>query len=121
MAYSRPCREPVLWRPGVARPHRPYTGAITVQKRIRPARAGRIGGEQRARLRRRARKLWLWEVQFHADAIGIVEKELGVAGTRHDALTELYPLGLQALAHAVNVISRKGDMVEPTGILVFLL
>src|SRR6478672_9764641 len=63
----------------------------------------------------------LREIQLHPDAIGIVEKELGVAGARHDALAEFYVLGLQALAHALDVACRKSDVVEPAGILVFFL
>ena len=34
--------------------------------------------------------LCLGEIQLHADAIGIVEKELRVAGARDDALAEFH-------------------------------
>src|SRR5437870_3072028 len=61
------------------------------------------------------------EIQLHADAVGIVEKELGVAGARHDAFAEFYFVFLQALAHAVGIGGGKGDVVEPAGVLVFLL
>src|SRR6202030_2351453 len=62
----------------------------------------------------------LRKIQLHADAVGIVEEELGVAGARHDALAEFHAFGLQALAHAVDVAGGKGDMVEAAGVLVFL-
>src|SRR4029453_2421923 len=61
------------------------------------------------------------KVQFNADAIGIVEKELRVAGARHDALAEFDAFRLQMLAHAVHIGRRKGDVVKPTGILVLPL
>jgi hypothetical protein len=43
--------------------------------------------------------LRLREIQLHADAVGIVEKELRIAGARHDTLAEFHVSGLQALAH----------------------
>src|SRR3954451_8679367 len=61
--------------------------------------------------------LCLREIQFHADAVRVVEKELRVAGARHDAFTEFYVPGLQALAHAIDVGGGKGDVVEPSGVL----
>src|ERR1035437_9715925 len=63
----------------------------------------------------------LGEIQLHADTVGIVEKELRIAGARHDALAEFHVFGLQALAHAFYIGRRKGDMVEAAGVLVFLL
>src|SRR6185312_7454628 len=63
----------------------------------------------------------LREVQLHADAVGIVEEDLGVTGARHDLLAELDILGLQTLAHAFDVGSGKGDMVKTASVLVFLL
>src|SRR5436190_5843909 len=61
------------------------------------------------------------EVQFDADAIGIVEEELRIAGAWHDALAEFDAFRLQTLAHVVDIGRRKGDVVKPTGILVLLL
>src|SRR4051794_25722483 len=61
------------------------------------------------------------EIQFHADAIGIVEKELRIAGPRYDALAEFDALRLQALAHTVDVGGCESDVIEPSGVLVFLL
>src|SRR4051812_2429118 len=67
------------------------------------------------------RALWFREIQLHADAVGIIEEELRVAGARHDAFAEFDVLLLQALAHAIGVGGCEGDVVEPAGILVFLL
>src|SRR5262249_25182932 len=61
------------------------------------------------------------EIQFHSDAVGIVEKELRVAGAWHDALTELYILRVQPLAQAFDIRRGKGDVVEAPGVLIFLL
>src|ERR1700682_1407908 len=74
-------------------------------------------GETRAN----EKALRLREIQLHADAVGIVEEELRIAGARYDALAEFHVAGLQALAHAVDVGRGKGDMVEAAGVLVFLL
>src|SRR5947207_11211220 len=63
----------------------------------------------------------LRKVQFDADAIGIVEEELRIAGARHDAFAEFDALRLQTLAHALDIGRRKGDVVKPTGILVLFL
>src|SRR6266480_1246904 len=65
--------------------------------------------------------LRLGEIELHADAIGIVEKELRIAAARHDALAELHVVGLQALAHALDIARGKSDVVEPAGIVVFFL
>src|ERR1700682_1869069 len=56
-------------------------------------------GETRAN----EKALRLREIQLHADAVGIVEEELRIAGARYDALAEFHIAGLQALAHAVDV------------------
>src|SRR5882757_5755709 len=61
------------------------------------------------------------EVQFDADAIGIVEEELRIAGARHDALPEFDAFRLQTLAYALDVGRCEGDVIKPTGILVLLL
>src|SRR6478672_13433493 len=61
------------------------------------------------------------EIQLHPDAIGIVEKELGVAGARHNALAEFHVVGLQTLAHALDVACRKSDVVESAGVVVLFL
>src|SRR5262245_48035791 len=99
--------------------------------RVAPAHQGRARGgaknpaaEEAAGLNSiwlRSEPLGLREVQLHADAIRIVEKKLRVAGARHDALAEFDALGLQALAHAVDVGGGKGDVVEPAGIFVLFL
>src|SRR6266481_8370455 len=60
--------------------------------------------------------LRLGKIQFHADAVGIVEKELRIAGARHDALAEFDILRQQALAHTVDVGRGKGDLVEPASV-----
>src|SRR5438132_10846535 len=60
------------------------------------------------------------EIQFHPDAIGIVEEDLGVAGARHDLLAEVDVFRRETLAHAVDVSRSEGDVVEAAGILVFL-
>ncbi len=44
-----------------------------------------------------------------------------IAAARHDALAELHVVGLQALAHAVDIARGKSDVVEPAGIVVFFL
>src|SRR5438128_469058 len=62
----------------------------------------------------------LREIQFHTDAVGIVEEELGIAGARHDALAEFDVSRLQPPAHALDVAGGKGDVIEPSGIFVFL-
>src|SRR5277367_4358201 len=69
----------------------------------------------------RSRRLGFGEIQFHADAVGIVHEELRVAGARHDTLAELHLPGLKALAHALDVGRGKGDVIEPAGVFVFLL
>src|SRR6476660_7695109 len=61
------------------------------------------------------------KVQLHADAVGIVEKKLRIAGARHDALAELDVFRLQTLAHALDIRRCKGNVVKPAGILVLLL
>src|SRR6185295_9398647 len=61
------------------------------------------------------------EVQLDADAIGIVEEELRIAGARHDALAEFDALRLQAPAHALDIGRCEGNVVKPTGILVLFL
>ena len=58
-------------------------------------------GVKRSRLR---------EIKFHADAIGVVEKELRIAGARHDAFAEFDVPGLQALADAID--AELGRMAE---------
>src|SRR5271155_5303753 len=58
----------------------------------------------------------LGEIQLHADAIGIVEEELGVAGARHDAFAEFDILRLQPLAHTVDIGGGKGNVVEAAGV-----
>src|ERR1700736_1384217 len=65
--------------------------------------------------------LRLGEIQLHADAVGIVEEKLRIAGARYDALAEFDVAGLQALAHAFNVGRGKSDMVKAAGVLKFLL
>src|SRR5260370_27529254 len=65
--------------------------------------------------------LRLRETQFHADAVGIVEEELRIAGARHNALAEFDVLGPEPVAHALSIGSGKGNMVEAAGVLVFLL
>src|SRR5258708_32259262 len=62
----------------------------------------------------------LRKVQLQADAVGIVEEELRVAGTRHDTLAEFYASRLQALAHALDVGRSERDVIEAASILVFL-
>src|SRR6202040_1924301 len=74
-------------------------------------------GETRAN----EKALRLGEIQLHADAVGIVEEELRVAGARHDALAEFHASRLQALAHTVDIGRRKGDVVEAAGVFVLLL
>src|SRR6266550_640405 len=92
-------------------------------RRTRPRSAnpgqGRWPGYGNSRQDRSA--LAFGEIQLHADPVGIVEEELRIAGARHDALAEFHVPGLQALAHAFDVGGGKGDVVEPSGILVFLL
>jgi len=61
------------------------------------------------------------EIQLHADAVGIVEEDLGGAGARHDLLAELHFLGLQAVAHARQVRGRESDVVKAAGVVVLLL
>jgi hypothetical protein len=58
----------------------------------RPAVAGRdVEKQQEARA---SGLLCFGEIQFHADAVGVVEEELCVAGARHDAFAEFHVLGL---------------------------
>src|SRR5581483_4307253 len=61
------------------------------------------------------------KIQFHADPVGSVEEKLRVAGARHDAFAELDVSGLKTLAHALDVARRERDVIEPAGILEFLL
>src|SRR5215470_5158354 len=61
------------------------------------------------------------EVQLDADAVGIVEEDLLAAGARDHLLAELHLLGLELLAHAADVGSGKGDVVEAAGVLELLL
>src|SRR5258708_39781090 len=65
--------------------------------------------------------LRLREIQLHADAVGIVEEELRIAGARHNALAEFHVPGLQTLAHAVGIGRGKGNVVEAASVLIFLL
>src|SRR3979411_1168719 len=85
----------------------------------RQIRSGWFAGQDIGEDQRRE-ALRLREIQLHADAIGIVEEELRIAGARYDTFAEFHVAGLQALAHAVDVGCGKGDMVEAAGILVFL-
>src|ERR1700757_3206452 len=62
-----------------------------------------------------------WKVQLHADAVGVVEEELSVAGARHNLLAELDAVRLQPLAHGLDVGGGEGDMIEAAGVLEFLL
>src|ERR1700741_1192753 len=107
MADSGPCREPLAQSRN--------------QKTAIKTRSASGGWPNSRTMLAASRRLCLREVQFHADAVRIVEKKLRVAGTRHDALAELYAFCLQALAHAVDIGCGKGDVVEPPGILVILL
>src|ERR1700674_2010159 len=66
-------------------------------------------------------RLRLEEIQLHADAVGIIEEKLRIAGARHDALAESHVPGLQALAHTFDIGRGKGDMVEAAGVFIFLL
>src|SRR5262249_35568923 len=61
------------------------------------------------------------EVQLDADAIRIIKEELRVPGAWHDAFAELDVLLRQPLAHALDVGRGKGDMVETTSVVEFLL
>src|SRR5579883_1588651 len=61
------------------------------------------------------------KIQFHADPVGIVEEKLRVACARHDAFAELDVSGLKALAHALDIARRERDVIEPAGMLEFLL
>src|SRR6478735_10330407 len=65
--------------------------------------------------------LRLREIQLHADAVGVVEEELRISRARHDALAEFDVARLQALAHRLDIARRKGDVIEPPGVLVLLL
>src|SRR5215471_19614106 len=63
----------------------------------------------------------LGKIQLHADAVGIVEEELRVAGAWHDALPDFHILRLQPLSYGLDIGRGEGDVVEPAGVLVFLL
>src|SRR5436190_15590646 len=68
-----------------------------------------------------AGELHFGKIQLHADAIRIVEEDLRISSTRHNALTEFHVLRLKALANAFDISRRKGDMIEASGIVVFFL
>ena len=65
-----------------------------------------------------------WKIQLYADTVGVVEKELSVAGARHNLLAELDVVRLQPRAHAIDVGCGEGRFcrmlkaagVEATGI-----
>src|SRR5882757_2631552 len=77
-----------------------------------------LGGDAWPAIRRRSR---LRKIQLHADAIGVIEEDLGVAGPRHDLLAKRNAAGLQALANTVDIGGGEGDVVEAAGVLEFLL
>src|ERR1700744_2816522 len=52
----------------------------------------------------------LGEIQFDADAVGIVEENLGVAGARHDLLPERHFPFAEQLAHTLDVTGRNSDV-----------
>src|SRR3977135_1912219 len=64
--------------------------------------------------------LRLEEIQLDADAVGIIEEKLRIAGARHDTFAEFHVVGLQAFAHTFDVGRGKGDMVEAAGVFVLL-
>src|SRR3954468_8216993 len=61
------------------------------------------------------------EIQLYADAVGIVEEDLLAAGARDHLLAEFHLLGLELAANAGDVARGEGDVVEPAGVLEFLL
>src|ERR1700760_2952718 len=62
-----------------------------------------------------------WKIQLYADPVGVVEKELSVAGARYNLLAELDVVRLQPRAHAIDVGCGEGDMIKPAGVFEFLL
>src|SRR3954471_14221823 len=81
----------------------------------------RLAGRCDSKMTKRYVCLRLGKIQLHADAVGIIEKKLRVAGTGHDALAELHLPGLQTLADTFDVAGGEGDMVEPAGVFILLL
>src|SRR6266436_865894 len=91
-------------------------------RKANPASAGPAELMSNSRQDRGAKNaLRLREIQFHANAIGVVHEELRIAGTRHDTFAEFDVVLLQALAHALDIGGGKGDVIETAGVLVFLL
>src|SRR3954452_8247848 len=68
-----------------------------------------------------AGELRFGKIQLHADTIRIVEKDLRISGTGHNALAEFHVLRLKALANTFDISRGEGDVVEASGIVVFFL
>src|SRR2546429_8828592 len=101
MAQSGPCREPLTQSRNQKAGIKTRSDSVGPAERLNDARSCVSG---------------LREIQFHADAVGIVEKELRVAGARHDALAEFHVPRLQPLAHALDIAGGEGDVIEPPGV-----
>src|SRR5438045_1458878 len=115
MAQSGLCREPLTksrHQKAGAEPHSTLHGVVFEIFETEPQRPSQNGaGGTGSGLR---------EIQFHTDAIGIIEEELRISGARNDALAEFDVPRLQALAHALDVAGGKGNVIEPSGVLIFL-
>src|SRR5438874_10106505 len=115
MANSRPCRELPSFATGVAPEH--HTRLRTRhQISSASARLAELVSNER-----RDEGSAFGEIQLHADAVGIVEEELRVAGARNDTLAEFHAFRLQALAHGLDAGRGEGNVIEPAGVLVFFL
>src|SRR5207248_10914750 len=64
------------------------------------------------RRQHRRRCLRFGEIQLHAHAIRIVEEDLRISSTRHNALAEFHVLRLKALANTFDISRGEGDVVE---------
>src|ERR1019366_3091942 len=107
MAGSRPCRD------------RRASGRCSSQKAHaaslawHPNQNGPPGGSPAEPSRNGSDEddLRLGEIELDADAVGIMEEELRIAGARHDAFAEFHAAGLQAFAHALDIGGGEGDVV----------
>jgi hypothetical protein len=107
MADSRRCREPDVFAGEVLR----WNIISAFDERIAKANSASIVLAELMSGRGERVASGFRKIQLHADAIGIVQEELRIAGARHDALAEFNASCLQAFAHALDIGRGEGDVV----------
>src|SRR5438874_12815262 len=100
---------------------RSYGGLMALSGTARASGRDQPLAEARNGRQHRRRCLRFGEIQLHAHAIRIVEGDLRISSTGHDALAEFHVRRLKAFANTFDISRGEGDVVEASGTVVFFL